>query len=138
TKNTGAEMVTISVVAPSPRSNLTAKPLTLSGALSGAWGSPPPNEKRAMTGTGLAKCGAFDSFGASAEGVNCPVTQKPLVCAARSPACLPNTPFKASTRSVGVGCWAMLAAVLPHTPSATIAPRTPNLLLTLLISHVLH
>jgi hypothetical protein len=34
-------------------------------------------ENRAVTGTGLAKCGAFDRAAASGEGVNWPVTQTP-------------------------------------------------------------
>src|SRR5262249_45213608 len=127
-------MVTRSVLAPLPRSNLMASPRTLSCALSGAFGSRPPSEKRARIGTSLAKCAAFDNLGASAEGVNFPVRHMPLVWAARSPGCLPNRPFKASTRSVGVDCWAMPATVLAHKPNATTAPSAPNLPDMLLIS----
>ena len=57
-----------------------------------------------MTGTGLANCGALDSLAASGDGVKEPVKQKPLVWAARMPACLPNTLFSASTKSCGVTC----------------------------------
>ena len=56
-------------------------PRTLPFSLSADCGLPPPSEKRAVTGTGLAKCGALESAAASGVGVNWPVTQKPLVCA---------------------------------------------------------
>ena len=69
----------------SPRMKRIAMPRGLAlSSLSGIWGSPVELEKRTQTGVdGLLKCGAVESFFASAEGVNVPLSISPLACAVR-------------------------------------------------------
>src|SRR3712207_2610490 len=68
-----------------------AKPRVVGLVLSEMFGLPPPIENRAVIGTGRAKCGALDKPGASAEGVNAPLTQTPFAPLARTPLWLPLT-----------------------------------------------
>ena len=71
-------------------------------ALSGAFGLPPPTEKRPISGVRLPgwNIAARVTPAACADASNWPATQKPLACDARA-LCLPKTPLSASTVSPG-------------------------------------
>ena len=78
-----------------------AKPRVAGLVLSEMFGLPPPMEKRAVIGTVLVKCGAFDRLGASGAGVNAPLTQTPFAPLARTPLWFPLTANRASTMDSG-------------------------------------
>src|SRR5450631_761793 len=100
-----AEMLTMSVLAPSGRSNRMAMPCGLAcGSASGMLGTPVGSEKRTMTGTGLAKCGALLNSDAPLKGVNIPASKMPLAWFARYPACgPPEILLKVSTKATDSG-----------------------------------
>ena len=76
--NTGAEMLPICQVSPPGNSNCSAM-LRWLFALSGAFGLPPPTEKRAITGTGLPlKADDADSALPSALPTNSAIAHTPL------------------------------------------------------------
>ena len=81
--NTGAEIRTR---ARSPDGSLKRieKPRVTAFVLSEILGLLPPMEKRAVTGTVLANCGAFDRLPASAVGAKLPLTQTPFAPLART------------------------------------------------------
>src|SRR5829696_3833130 len=86
---------------PDGSSNSMAKPRVVGLVLSEMFGLPPPIENRAVIGTGLVKCGAFDRLGASGDGVNAPFRQTPFAPPARTPLWFPLTANRASTMACG-------------------------------------
>jgi hypothetical protein len=100
-----------------------AKPRVTGFVLSEMFGLLPPIENRAVTGTVLAKIGAFDRLAASGVGVNVPVTQTPFAPLARTLGWLPPTANWPSTMAWGSASWAradaarrqMIAAAQPWT-----------------------